>query len=339
AADQRLKHPRTHAGNDLRSSNMGSSDDTEKMIQRLNEELQEAQERADTERQKNVELKGLLEEERKDNRQQVEESAKQIQHLQGQLQQLQDEVDAYNSARDEITSLKHALKSAAADRERDVSALQADLANASSDLDKWRQTASKYEHDVKNLPLAFEQQSKQWQKTAEIQAGALQSVQEECYGLQKECALLRSEKQDLVNKQQKEKNALQSECAALRRDKEELQSEREATVQKQHQLEKELSSLISQNAELSSSLKSLESSQQELEKTLVTLQNQYQQDKVNWQSICCVLVQFEEAEKELSTLKEKCEKMEQEQQSLTEELEQCKANMKDMEQKETTVSV
>lgn len=89
---------------------MGSSDDTEKMIQRLNEELQEAQERADTERQKNVELKGnvsshppvspsdrgrcsspvmhfyssgLLEEERKDNRQQVEESAKEIQHLQG----------------------------------------------------------------------------------------------------------------------------------------------------------------------------------------------------------------------------------------------------------------
>lgn len=50
-------------------------------------------------------------------------------------------------------------------------------------------------------------------------------------------------------------------------------------------------------------------------------------------------MQFEEAEKELSTLKEKCEKMEQEQQSLTEELEQCKANMKDMEQKETTVSV
>lgn len=76
-------------------------------------------------------------------------------------------------------------------------------------------------------------------------AGALQSVQEECYGLQKECALLRSEKQDLVNKQQKEKNALQSECAALRRDKEELQSEREATVQKQHQLEKELSRSVS----------------------------------------------------------------------------------------------
>lgn len=94
-------------------------------------------------------------------------------HRPGQLQQLQDEVDAYNSARDEITSLKHALKSAAADRERDVSALQADLANASSDLDKWRQTASKYEHDVKNLQLEFEQQSKQWQKTAEIQGNTL----------------------------------------------------------------------------------------------------------------------------------------------------------------------
>lgn len=83
-------------------------------------------------------------------------------------------------------------------------------------------------------------------------------MQVECNGLQKECSVLRSEKQDIVNKQQKERSGLQSECASLRAEREELlkahqkdkgglqsdcaalRSEKEAVLQKQKQLEKDL---------------------------------------------------------------------------------------------------
>lgn len=49
-------------------------------------------------------------------------------------------------------------------------------------------------------------------------------------------------------------------------------------------------------------------------------------------------MQFEEAKSELADLKEKYEKTEQEKQSLVDELEQCKANMKELQEKETKVS-
>lgn len=93
---------------------MGSSGESEKMIQRLNDELREAREIANTEKQKCIELqgnmlhtfqpfrfsvlsclhiqqapnmhlyfKGVLEEERKGHKQQAEQSSKQIKHLQG----------------------------------------------------------------------------------------------------------------------------------------------------------------------------------------------------------------------------------------------------------------
>lgn len=49
-------------------------------------------------------------------------------------------------------------------------------------------------------------------------------------------------------------------------------------------------------------------------------------------------VQYEETKTELSDLKDKYEKTEQEKQSLTDELEECKANMKEMQEKGTKVS-
>lgn len=83
-------------------------------------------------------------------------------------------------------------------------------------------------------------------------------MQAECNGLQKECSVLRSEKQDMVGKHQKDRSSLQGECASLRVEKEELvktqqkekaklqsecaalRSENEALLQKQQQLEKDL---------------------------------------------------------------------------------------------------
>lgn len=83
-------------------------------------------------------------------------------------------------------------------------------------------------------------------------------MQAECNGLQKECSVLRTEKQDLVGKHQKERSTLQSECASLRAEREDLvktqqkqkaslqseyaalRTENEALLQKQKQLEKDL---------------------------------------------------------------------------------------------------
>lgn len=77
--------------------------------------------------------------------------------------------DELQSARDEVKSLKRALEAATAERDRDVATVQSNLATASNELDKWRQTANKYEHEIDNLKRDLQQQSNQWQKTAEIQ--------------------------------------------------------------------------------------------------------------------------------------------------------------------------
>ncbi len=101
----------------------------------------------------------------------------------GQLRQLQEEMgvlreqidvsssshDELQSARDEVKALKRALEAATAERERDVAAIQTNLSTALKDLDKWRQTANKYEREIDNLQCDLQQQSNQWQKTAEIQ--------------------------------------------------------------------------------------------------------------------------------------------------------------------------
>ncbi|XP_075883201.1 sarcolemma associated protein b isoform X2 [Nelusetta ayraudi] len=360
---------------DLTKSNLDSSSDSEKIIQHLNDELQEAQGLANSEKRKCMELQGILQEERKENKHQADESAKQMKLLQGQLQQLQGEIgvlrgqldaspglhDELQRARDETKALNRALEAAAAERDRDVTAVQMNLSAATKDLEQWRQTANKYQQQIKDLERDVQQQSIQWQKTAEIQASELQSMQVECNGLLKECSALRSEKQDVANKHQKEKSGLQSECASLRAEKEDLlktqqrenaglqdectnlRSGKEAALLKQQQLEKDLASLRSQNAELGGSVKALESSQEELEKRLAAVQLQHQQDNAKLQTQLdeadshskALERENEDTKAELSDLKEKYEKAEQEKQALSEELEDCKANMKDLAEKGT----
>ncbi|KAK0155099.1 Sarcolemmal membrane-associated protein [Merluccius polli] len=357
------------SSDELNRSNMASLGDSEKIIQHLNEQLQEAQELANTEKLKCIQLKGLLDEERRDSKHQVDESANQIKVLKGQLQQLQSEVSVLKEqrdedssrtqgelhrARDEVRSLQQALEAAAAERDREVITVQSSLATVTKDLDKWRQTASKYEREIDNLQGDLRQQSMQWQKTAEIQAAELQSMQKEHSSLQKECAALRSEKQDLVNKHQAERGRLQGEGAALRAQMDQLlggqqeemesvrsecaalRAERDALLGKRRQMETALSCSQAQNAELSDSLKSLERSQEDLGQQLGDLQLRHQQDSTKLQT------QLEEAQgltkdlqkenedgkAELSDLKEKFEKTEQEKQSIADELQQCQAEMK-----------
>ena len=77
------------------------------------------------------------------------------------------------AAREEVKSLRRALEAATADREREVSAIQGNLATATKEVEKWRQSASKYEREIDSLQGDLQLQSKQWQKAAESQGTAL----------------------------------------------------------------------------------------------------------------------------------------------------------------------
>lgn len=107
----------------------------------------------------------------------------QLQQLQGEIGVLRGQLDAspglheeLQRARDETKALDRALEAAAAERDRDVAAVQTNLSAATKDLEQWRQTANKYQQQVKDLERDVQQQSMQWQKTAEIQGSAASSV-------------------------------------------------------------------------------------------------------------------------------------------------------------------
>lgn len=79
--------------------------------------------------------------------------------------------DELQRARDETKALNRALEAAVAERDRDVAAVQLNLSAATKDSEQWRQAANKYEQQIHDLQRDVQQQSMQWQKTAEIQGG------------------------------------------------------------------------------------------------------------------------------------------------------------------------
>lgn len=100
----------------------------------------------------------------------------QLQHLQEELGVLREQAvvssgsqNELQSARDEAKALKRAMESAASEHDRDAASVQVKLSTALKDVDKWREMAGKYEREIDNLQRDLQQQSKQWQKTAEIQ--------------------------------------------------------------------------------------------------------------------------------------------------------------------------
>lgn len=108
----------------------------------------------------------------------------QLQQLQGEIGVLRGQLDAspglhdeLQRACDETKALNRALEAAAAERDRDVTAVQTNLSAATKDLEQWRQTANKYQQQIKDLERDVQQQSIQWQKTAEIQGSAAAMLQ------------------------------------------------------------------------------------------------------------------------------------------------------------------
>uniref|UniRef100_A0A8C9TRC3 Sarcolemmal membrane-associated protein n=1 Tax=Scleropages formosus TaxID=113540 RepID=A0A8C9TRC3_SCLFO len=313
---------------ELRSAHLDPSD-TQQVVQHLHRELLEAQELANIGKQKCLELQALLEEEKKTNRQQTEDSARQIQFLQAQLQKLQSDMEALReqregaiteareelqAAQEEALALRRAMAAGAAERERDIAALQGDLGAVTTELEKWRHAAAKYEAEITVLQASFQQQSEHQERVTQLQ-GELEKLQEECSELQKECAALRDEKAALLERLQ--------------------------------QLEVELDNSREQSATLSSSLSALEKSQGELEQQLGSLQEQHRQDAGRLRTQLAqadgrtrsLQKEYEDTQSQLSDLKVKYERTEQEKRSIHQELEQCRVNLKLLQEKGSNPSI
>ncbi|XP_056886694.1 sarcolemma associated protein a isoform X11 [Takifugu flavidus] len=297
--------------------------DTEQVIHHLHRELLEAQEMANTGKQRCLELQALLEEERRSNCQQTEESTKQIQYLQSQLGKLQADMEALReqresticttreelySAQEEILVLRHAMEAATVEREQDIAALQADLGSVRSELEHWRSTAAKYGEEIGRLQEAFRQQQ-QHQNTAT-------QLQVECGELQQRCA------------------CLQQECDGLR-------SERTALSDKLLRLETELSSTKEHSQVLSSNLVSLEKREEVLQDKLGSLENQHVQDASRLRTQLdqaqahthTLQKEYEDTQSQLLALRQRYERTEKEKLSIHQQLEQCKSSLKLLQDK------
>uniref|UniRef100_A0A8C5JGW1 Sarcolemmal membrane-associated protein n=1 Tax=Junco hyemalis TaxID=40217 RepID=A0A8C5JGW1_JUNHY len=273
-------------------------------------------------------LKALLEEERKAYRVQVEESNKQINALQAQLRRLQEEIENLRkekeneisatrnelvSAQNEILSLQKVAEKAASERDTDISALQAELQTVRAELDRWRNDASDYEKEIVNLQSRFQLKCQQCEEQQREEASRLK---------------------DELEKLKAEWIALEAECVKLRKENSSLTSE----LQRQ---EKELSSSQKQSLALTSDISVLEMSRKELENQMGSLKEKHQRDAASLKTQLSEAEsqakdfqkEYERTQTVLSELKAKYEVAEQQNQSLTEELKQCKENLKLLQEK------
>uniref|UniRef100_A0A8B9Q750 Sarcolemmal membrane-associated protein n=1 Tax=Apteryx owenii TaxID=8824 RepID=A0A8B9Q750_APTOW len=308
----------------------GAQSETEakQEIQQLHKELVEAQELARTSKQKCFELQALLEEERKAYRMQVEESSKQINVLQAQLRRLQEDIENLREekeneisstrnqlidAQNEIVLLQQVAEKTASERDTDISALQEELQKVRAELERWRKDASDYEKEIVSLQASFQLRCQQ------------------CEDQQKEEATrLKGE----LEKLKEEWSALEAECVTLKKENTLLASE----LQRQ---EKELSSSQKQSLALTSDISVLEMSRKELENQMGSLREKHQRDAASLKSQLSeaenqakdVQKEYERTQTVLSELKAKFEMAEQEKQSITDELKQCKENLKLLQEK------
>ncbi|XP_059795997.1 sarcolemmal membrane-associated protein isoform X28 [Balaenoptera ricei] len=279
-------------------------------------------------------LKALLEEERKAYRNQVEESSKQIQVLQAQLQRLHINIenlreekdseitstrDELLSARDEILLLHQAAEKAASERDTDIASLQEELKKVRAELERWRKAASEYEKEIMSLQNTFQLRCQQCEDQQREEATRLQGE---------------------LEKLRKEWNVLEAECRSLKKENVLLSSE----LQRQ---EKELHNSQKQSLELTSDLSILQMTRKELENQVGSLKEQHLRDSADLKTLLSkaenqakdVQKEYEKTQTVLSELKLKFEKTEQEKQSITDELKQCKDNLKLLREKGNNPSI
>ncbi|KAG8432008.1 hypothetical protein GDO86_020331, partial [Hymenochirus boettgeri] len=303
-------------------------------IQNLHKELMEAQELARTSKQKCAELQAVLEDERKSSRLQAEESTQQIQLLQAQLQRLQMEMEIVREqkeneisttreqlahAQEEIELLKHVSERVASEREGDITELQGELQEVRFELEHWRKMASQYEEEIKGLQANFKTQCKEREDQQKKESARwqveLEELRKNVGSLEAECLTLR-----------KENSLLSEQCQRVER---ELQS----------------SQKLSQN--LTNDLSVLENNRKDLEDQVGCLKDQTQHETVTLKAqlkeaekkVQDVQQDFENSQTKLSDLKRTFENTEQEKRTVTEELKQCKENLKMLQEKGNNVSV
>uniref|UniRef100_A0A2D4LEI1 Sarcolemmal membrane-associated protein n=1 Tax=Micrurus spixii TaxID=129469 RepID=A0A2D4LEI1_9SAUR len=305
-----------------------SETETKQEIQQLHHELNEAQELARTSKQKCFELQALLEEERKAYRLQVEESTKQIQVLQAQLHRLQKDIERLHeekenvisstrnellSAQNEILLLQDVAEKAASERDTDVTVLQEELQKVRAELEQWRKEASKYEKEIVSLQASFQLRCQQYENQQREEATHLQGELEK---LRKKWAVL------------------ESECLSLKKENSLLACELQ-------QQEKELHNSQQQSLALNSDLSVLEVSRKELENKMGFLKEEHQRDATTLKTLLNEAEnqakdaqnEYEKTQTMLSELRLKFEITEQEKQSVTDELKQCRENLKLLQEK------
>ncbi|XP_038596472.1 sarcolemmal membrane-associated protein isoform X19 [Tachyglossus aculeatus] len=311
-----------------------SETETKQEIQHLHKELIEAQELARASKQKCFELQALLEEERKAYRKQVEDSTKQIHVLQAQLQKLHIDIenlreekeseitstrDELVSAQDEILLLQQDAEKAASKRDTDIASLQEELQKVRAELERWRKASSEYEKEIINLQSSFQLRCQQCEAQQKEEATRLQGELEQL---------------------RKKWNKLEVECLSLKKENTSLSSELQ-------QQERELHSSQKQSLELTSDLNVLERTKKELENQMGFLKEQHQRDSAGLKTLLNkaenqakdVQKEYEKIETVLSELKLKFEVTEQEKQSITDELKQCKDNLKLLQEKGNNPSI
>ncbi|XP_039204041.1 sarcolemmal membrane-associated protein isoform X13 [Crotalus tigris] len=314
----------------LKDELQGAQSETESKqeIQHLRHELIEAQELARTSKQKCFELQALLEEERKAYRLQAEESTKQIQVLQAQLHRLQKDIERLHeekeneisstrnellSAQNEILLLQDVAEKATSERDADVTILQEELQKVRAELERWHKEASKYEKEIVSLQASFQLRCQQYENKQREEATHLQGELEK---LRKEWAVL------------------ESECLSLKKENSLLACELQ-------QQEKELHNSQQQSLALTSDLSVLEGSRKELENKMGSLKEEHQRDATTLKTLLNEAEnqakgaqnEYEKTQAMLSELRLKFEITEQEKQSVTDELKQCKENLKLLQEK------
>ncbi|XP_039204046.1 sarcolemmal membrane-associated protein isoform X17 [Crotalus tigris] len=273
-------------------------------------------------------LKALLEEERKAYRLQAEESTKQIQVLQAQLHRLQKDIERLHeekeneisstrnellSAQNEILLLQDVAEKATSERDADVTILQEELQKVRAELERWHKEASKYEKEIVSLQASFQLRCQQYENKQREEATHLQGELEK---LRKEWAVL------------------ESECLSLKKENSLLACELQ-------QQEKELHNSQQQSLALTSDLSVLEGSRKELENKMGSLKEEHQRDATTLKTLLNEAEnqakgaqnEYEKTQAMLSELRLKFEITEQEKQSVTDELKQCKENLKLLQEK------
>ncbi|XP_007908979.1 sarcolemma associated protein a isoform X5 [Callorhinchus milii] len=302
--------------------------ESEHEIQVLHKELKEAQDLARTSKEKSFELQALLEEGRKINKQQAEQSARRIQFLQVQLSDMEKNIDILTKEKDAEIAVAHSLLASAQkemvalqqmavdtalDHENDIAKLHGELRSMHVELDRCRQTASECETVISNLQVKLllqsqEQEAKQKEESIKLQ-GKLEELQNQYNDLQNEYGALKRENTTLTGKVQ--------------------------------QFEQDLQSAQQQNAVLIKNVNGLETCRKELEVQVGTLKEQQVREKQEFR------IQLAETENETRNLekqyeanrtifvevKEKLNRTEHEKQAMMEELKECKENLKMLQEK------